>query len=123
LPFPPRCLAADHGWICAGGEDDGQFAAVRLGDEDALEPRNAHRATEVDALLPLDLDPVVRHGVDRIFIRPGGHDDRQSPPRRIPVVRIEELGGSIVNSVTISAASPESIASDEGPVAILTYVS
>ena len=120
VPFPPRCLAADYGWICAGGENNGQFAAIRLGDDDGLEPRTAHHATEVDALLPLDLDLGVRHGLNRMMERSGGHEERQSASR--PVVQIEELGGLIVNSVTISAAGSDSLANDEGPVAVLTYV-
>ncbi|KAK5660404.1 hypothetical protein OQA88_12947 [Cercophora sp. LCS_1] len=34
LPFPPRCLVAENGWICCGG-DNGDFAAIQLEEANA----------------------------------------------------------------------------------------
>ena len=34
IPFEARCLAADYGWVCVGGEQNGDCAFIRLEPED-----------------------------------------------------------------------------------------
>jgi hypothetical protein len=53
---------------------------------------------EVDALLPLDLDPMPRGHFERPLAQP---PPVSPPPRRKPEVFMYEPGGQIVNSVTI----------------------
>ncbi|KAI4287001.1 MAG: hypothetical protein L6R35_003747 [Caloplaca aegaea] len=100
LPWKPQCLDARHGWICVGGPDHGRCAFICRGGRGATDPRGRsfqHEA-DVDALLPLDLDPDSRLLAHSYFQRL-----RASPPprRSKPEVQIHELGGSIMNSVTI----------------------
>lgn len=33
IPFGARCLAADHGWICVGGQEAGHCALIYIGEE------------------------------------------------------------------------------------------
>lgn len=35
IPFEARCLAAQYGWICVGGQDGGHCAFIYIGDGDA----------------------------------------------------------------------------------------
>lgn len=39
LPFSPRCLVAENGWICCGGEF-GDFTAIQLQDGPSFNPYN-----------------------------------------------------------------------------------
>ncbi|KAI9891278.1 MAG: hypothetical protein M1814_002968 [Vezdaea aestivalis] len=106
LPFAPRCLAADYGWLCAGGDTKGQFAAVQLCDL----PPNTRRSTEVDALLSLGLEGHSRRPADR----------PQSRALDEPVVQTQESGESIVNSVTIHGCKDRRNWSHDGPIAVIT---
>ncbi|KAL8796406.1 MAG: hypothetical protein Q9195_001313 [Heterodermia aff. obscurata] len=102
LPWAPQCLDAAYGWVCVGGPDNGLCAFIYIGDQPEEESvmdttRSSH--SEVDALLPLDLDPESRlldhhtyHG-HQGQIRHGG--------ARKSEVHCHELGTSIVNSVAI----------------------
>jgi hypothetical protein len=54
--------------------------------------------SEVDALLPLDLDPHIRMQARDIIAR---NSDDARPPRRTPKVTYHMLGELIVNSVTV----------------------
>ncbi|KAK3318593.1 hypothetical protein B0H66DRAFT_622659 [Apodospora peruviana] len=49
LPFQPRCLVAQNGWVCCGGET-GEFTAIKVEEE---EEQNS-----ADATLNLDLDDI-----------------------------------------------------------------
>lgn len=97
LRWKPFCLDAAYGWICVGGDDNGQCAFIRINDT-GIGRANTQSHAEVDDLLPLDLDPEYRH------IR---HDFRPTPewPRypRGPTYELQhhELGGDRVNSVKI----------------------
>ncbi|KAK0715685.1 hypothetical protein B0H67DRAFT_645396 [Lasiosphaeris hirsuta] len=56
LPFSPRCLVAERGWVCCGGES-GEFAVIKVGEDspqqsDTLEAR---LSLDPDERLPLDL--------------------------------------------------------------------
>ena len=140
LPFEPRCLSAGHGWLCAGGVDNGQFAIVSIpgsvdGRQDEDEereaqpvrvPQRSHHAA-VDALLPLDLDPEVRRRSHRLrFVStPDGYGNTSSPARvdaedREPRIRTYEMGRLIVNSITLHRSPYEHIRRREGVVAVLT---
>ncbi len=101
LPFEPRCLAAGYGWICLGGPQSGNCAFIRIGEqnEDAEIGTSSSGPAEVDALLPLDLDPTPRRNFERPLAQPPQRPSQ--PPRQKPDVSIHELGGEIVNSVTI----------------------
>jgi hypothetical protein len=81
LPFEARCTASGHGWICVGGEEDGNFAAIRVKGFPPVDP------SEVDASLPLDLG-------SRTLPRPPllGVAHR---------LRLEKIGEDIVNSISI----------------------
>ena len=94
-------MGAGHGWICVGGNDKGRCAFLQIAE--SVPAGVAHgaggRHTEVDALLPLDLDPESRmlahEFLHRHAISPTG------TVRRRPKVHIHELGGLIVNSITV----------------------
>lgn len=95
LPWKPQCLDARYGWICVGGPANGGCAFVSLDGKEVI--GGSHEA-EVDALLPLDLDPESRMLAHNYFQRL-----RASSPssRSRPEVQIHDLGGSITNSVAI----------------------
>ncbi|KAI5795478.1 WD40-repeat-containing domain protein [Peziza echinospora] len=82
LPFAPICLGAKYGWVCAGGSDNGKFAAIRVGDDGRpLPARNGCEEARAD-------------------------------------VRVSELGGLIVNSITLHR--PPGPNADQDILAILT---
>lgn len=101
LPWLPQCLAAGYGWICVGGPDKGMCAFIDISEEGSQggDLRAARRHAEVDALLPLDLDVDSRLSAHDYLRRL--QDPSDSGQRRQPEIRLHELGGSIVNSVTI----------------------
>ncbi|KAI9800802.1 MAG: hypothetical protein M1825_003585 [Sarcosagium campestre] len=135
LPFAPRCLAADHDWLCLGGAENGQFAAIKISKEPRSEGEGATlriqvdalladssdttrgQSEDVDALLPLDLDPSLRHETSRFLA--ARNRARARIQRKYVDLRIEEFGGLITNSVTIHKYSGHDCHSD-GVVAVLT---
>lgn len=99
LPWAPQCLDAAHGWVCVGGPDNGRCAFISVGDrsdkESAVDAtRQPH--TEVDALLPLDLDPE-----SRLLDLHSFYGNQRLARASKPEVYTHEIGTSIVNSVTI----------------------
>lgn len=102
---------AGYGWICVGGSDHGQFAAVKIDDTqsswDGVVPS---RFAEIDNLLPVQ----AHRFLPSLDDRPG------SGQRRKPEVRLHEFGGSITNSVTLFQAPLGATGADDGPVAILS---
>ncbi|KAL8997580.1 MAG: hypothetical protein Q9169_003198 [Polycauliona sp. 2 TL-2023] len=103
LPWKVQCLDARHGWICVGGPDKGRCAFICISRQEPRSGResfSAHEA-EVDALLPLDLDPDSRTLTQSYFRRL-----RASSPasRSKPEVQIHELAASTPNSITNSVA-------------------
>ncbi|KAI9693030.1 MAG: hypothetical protein M1822_005025 [Bathelium mastoideum] len=96
LPFEARCTASGYGWICVGGEDNGDFAAIRTG---------ASSPAEIDALLPLDF----------------GLSDHTHPSFSTiaPRVKVERIGEEIVNSVSVHRL-PALEGANEEVVAVLT---
>ncbi|MCJ1250335.1 hypothetical protein MMC30_007561 [Trapelia coarctata] len=101
LSLTPQCLGAGFGWICVGGKEKGRCAFVKLGNAPlssaASQPAATHSA-EVDALLPLDLDPESRLLALSYL---GDHGERSYHPRPAAKVEYHELGGLIVNSITV----------------------
>lgn len=99
LPWIPQCLDAAHGWVCVGGPEGGTCAFIFVGVEATHSATQATRShSEVDALLPLDLDPDSRMLDHHSYI--GGRRPIRAS-RRKPEVHYNQMGTSIVNSVTI----------------------
>lgn len=108
LPFGPRCIGARYGWVCAGGVENGQFATIRVGEPEKRRDRRQRNAE--DEAMDLEVE---------IGSENGGAETGNS--RRIrPEIKINNLGGSIVNSVTLHR--PPSSNSDDDVVAVLTYI-
>ena len=80
----------------------------------SLAPRSS---AEVDEWLPLDLDPESRMLDHQSYL---GHRRPPHAGRRKPEVHYHELGGSIVNSVTIHHLRSEEPELRDEVVAILT---
>ncbi|KAF2847075.1 hypothetical protein T440DRAFT_457284 [Plenodomus tracheiphilus IPT5] len=98
LPFEARCTSAGHGYVCVGGAENGNFAAIKVA---GLPPADS---SDVDASLPLDL----QHRLPRA-------------PQLGTAARIclEKIGENIVNSISIHRLPDTS--DDKGDVvAVLT---
>lgn len=100
LPWEARCTASGYGYICVGGADDGNFAAIKLTGFPPADP------AEVDSLLPIDL--ASRTSVPRPPLLGAAHR-----------VRLEKIGEDIVNSISIHRFPAEGDGEDE-VVAVLT---
>lgn len=82
-----------------GGPEGGSCAFIFVGEDATNGADEAARLhTEVDELLPLDLDPESRMLDQHSYI---GNRRPLRAGRRKPKVHYNELGTSIVNSVTI----------------------
>ena len=119
LPFQPVCLDAGYGWICAGGQKDGQCAFISI-DEREIGETTLGRHVEVDDLLPLGLHSESRHSL---------HEYRRTNPRwaLYPVenfakyeLQAHNLGESIVNSVNIHLMRSEQKSFKEEVVVVMT---
>ena len=87
--------------MCVGGKDNGRCAFIRLNEAESSSgnDRASHHHAEVDALLPLDLDPesrVLAHSFLDRSQRPSS-----STGRRKSEIQFHELGDQIVNSVSL----------------------
>ncbi|KAL8798134.1 MAG: hypothetical protein Q9182_006925 [Xanthomendoza sp. 2 TL-2023] len=120
LPWHIQCLDARHGWICVGGTK-GRCAFISLDGKEISNGRGRSFGQEdqVDALLPLDLDPDSRMQAHSYFRRLRASS---SPSRCKPEVQILELGVEIVNSVTIHPLRADQDSQNVEIVCILTYV-
>ncbi|EFR05147.1 hypothetical protein MGYG_08159 [Nannizzia gypsea CBS 118893] len=88
VPFDPKCLTAGNGWIGVGGTESGDCAFIKLDAAFSLAADAAAvpgSPAGVDSPLPLDFDTSI---------------SRRTLPYP-PNVSVRELGGSIVNSVTL----------------------
>ncbi|KAF2094050.1 hypothetical protein NA57DRAFT_47038, partial [Rhizodiscina lignyota] len=99
-PFDCRCTAAGYGWICVAGGDKGNFTIIQL------DAGSSDQAADVDALLPLGLN-------DRPLGRP-------TPGVSPPKVKVENIGGDIINSITIHKLYGDEDDPTEEVVAIVT---
>jgi hypothetical protein len=116
IPFAPRCLTAGLGWVCLGGESNGDCAFVCLheNEEDAL---------HVDARLPIILpdsnsetSQETRQGP-----RPVPHVLDPEPEFKFqPDLLVQEFGGDIVNSITIHDLSNPGLSERNEPIALLS---
>ncbi|KAF2999765.1 hypothetical protein E8E13_005246 [Curvularia kusanoi] len=99
LPFDARCTASGHGYVCVGGADHGNFAAIKVTGFPPVD--NAH----VDASLPLDFD----HRLPR-------------PPMLSTAnhVQLEKIGEDIVNSISIHKLPAATSDRRDDVVAVLT---
>lgn len=104
LPFSPRCLVAGLGWVCVGGEQKGISAFIRLDKEKIL------------SRFQVDEPPPVR-------LSSSDREESKPDSTRYPELVLNELGGSIINSITLHELlhfdSPES----SEPVALLRWAS
>ena len=103
LPFCPRCLVAGLGWICAGGSQNGDSAFIQLNKKKTdtssrANPNSPRRATRKTL--------------------PGlGQDD--AGPSSHPELVLHELGGHIVNSITLHELSNKATSNWDEPVALV----
>ncbi|KAI4711817.1 hypothetical protein J4E89_003260 [Alternaria sp. Ai002NY15] len=98
LPWEARCTASGYGYVCVGGEEHGNFAAIKVTGFPPTGP------SDVDASLPLDF----QHRLPRPPIL--GAASR---------VRLEKIGTDIVNSISIHKLPAEGNGQDD-VVAVLT---
>ncbi|KAI4245968.1 MAG: hypothetical protein L6R40_002184 [Gallowayella cf. fulva] len=121
LPWRVQCLDARYGWICVGGNDNGRCAFICVNREESNngQSQSYRHEAEVDALLPLDLDPDSRILAHSYFRRLRA----SSPPSRgKPEVQIREVGGLIVNSVMIHRLRSDQENQEDEIVCVMTYV-
>ncbi|KAJ4339296.1 hypothetical protein N0V95_007819 [Ascochyta clinopodiicola] len=98
LPFEARCTASAHGYVCVGGADDGNFAAIKVA---GFPPADA----DVDASLPLDFE----HRLPRPPLLGTAHR-----------IRLEKIGEDIVNSISIHRLPASTTVGRDDVVAVLT---
>ncbi|KAL6173438.1 hypothetical protein ACJQWK_00989 [Exserohilum turcicum] len=98
LPWEARCTASGHGYVCVGGEEHGNFAAIKVTGFPPSDP------SDVDASLPLDFE----HRLPR-------------PPLlgAASRIRLEKIGSDIVNSISIHKLPADGDGPDQ-VVAVLT---
>ncbi|KAF1913371.1 hypothetical protein BDU57DRAFT_504512 [Ampelomyces quisqualis] len=98
LPWDARCTASAHGYVCVGGADEGNFAAIKVAGFPPTDP------SDVDASLPLHL----QHRLPRPPLLGAAHR-----------IRFEKIGEDIVNSISIHSFPAQSEGQDD-VVAVLT---
>ncbi|KAL8967703.1 MAG: hypothetical protein Q9183_002794 [Haloplaca sp. 2 TL-2023] len=121
LPWKPQCLDARHGWIAVGGPINGRCAFICVNGKHGRVNSIRHEA-EVDALLPLDLDPESRLLARSYFQR---LRSTSSPSRSKPEVQIHELGTEsehIMNSVSLHRLSGEKDGPHDDLVCVMTLI-
>lgn len=109
-------IDADHSWICAGGQEHGQCAFIRIAGDTPR--RTREQRAEVDDILPLNLDPDSRALLSPSFGRPEtptNHSQKYT-------MHYYELGALVVNSVKIHAMQSPKEGLEDDIVVIATYV-
>lgn len=107
LPFLPRCLVAGLGWICLGGEQNGDCAFIRLDKEQAETRSQGHPVSPPDS---------PRRTTRKILPGLGQNDTGSSS---YPELFLQELGSKIVNSITLHELSNHGKSTWDEPVALL----
>ena len=107
LPFPPRCTATGHGYFCAGGDNHGYFASLRIPEQSY-----PSRADLTGGAIP---DSSVDHVQQTM---PPFLEHLSFVNRSVP--RVERLGEDIVNSISIHALATDDTGVRDDIVAILT---
>ena len=92
LPFSPTCIGVKYGWLCAGGKDQGYFASIKVG-ESILQ---TYPAVESVGMGIASVEEMLK-----------------------AEVKLSELGGLIVNSITLHKP-PASKSGGDDVLAILT---
>ncbi|KAK2013099.1 hypothetical protein LZ32DRAFT_604887 [Colletotrichum eremochloae] len=124
LSFSPRCLVAENGWVCCGGET-GEFTAIRT-DSASDDDNNLDLQLnlEPDARLPLGLDSDSARPEDNIFSLLGQarRTNMSSRTNKSVVARSQKLARDRVNCITMwfpPAAGPMHHGAYTEPAAIL----
>jgi hypothetical protein len=122
IPFLPRCLAAGLGWVCVGGESHGLCAIIQLNDQDRDEFLSVDAPLPTDALKnsPKSSPPSVAAEANGSTLSNKVSVTTPSPFRWRSGLRLEELGGDIVNSITIHRLSSHGVSKWDEPVALLS---
>jgi hypothetical protein len=107
LPFLPRCLAAGLGWICAGGEQNGEAAFIQLNKR------------KTDSWLRENPDGPTKPPRRTVRTTLSGLGQTDVDPDTYPELVLHELGGTIVNSITLHELSNQGISEWDEPVALL----
>ncbi|KAK6517146.1 hypothetical protein TWF506_007021 [Arthrobotrys conoides] len=97
LPFEPRCISAKYGWICTGGVEHGQVAIIKIGDKPASTTAGQQPRSVPD-------DPTAT--------------DTEQSWCQTEYIRLAELGGTIVNSITLHR--PSDSKKDGDVIAVIT---
>ncbi|KAI9888108.1 MAG: hypothetical protein M1823_000043 [Watsoniomyces obsoletus] len=115
IPFSPHCLAAGHGWLCAGGRDNGQFAAVRIDEElDHETTGDAHP----DPTTTSHLDSESQRQGPRFSLRHEGPSGLAGRSKSEPQLR--DFRGLTMNSITLFQPAEGSDDAADGPIAVLS---
>ncbi|KAK3390453.1 hypothetical protein B0H63DRAFT_115283 [Podospora didyma] len=94
LPFEPRCLVAQNGWVCCGGEK-GEFAAIRVGEGQNSPDDGADMVDlDPDARLPIDLIPP--HPDNAIF-----SSLARARSNKSLLAKTKVFGAQLVNCITL----------------------
>lgn len=99
LPFDARCTASGYGYVCVGGADHGNFAAIKV---TGFPPADD---SHVDASLPLDFE----HRLPRPPLLHTAHR-----------IQLEKIGQDIVNSISIHKLPALTTDGRDDVVAVLT---
>lgn len=102
LPFKPICTASGFGWFCAGGEECGYFAAIRIPDAKDLDQGYEEHITGYTGR-----SAMLEHLVE---VYAGLQ----------PRVRVERLGSLILNSISLHLLHGSDAEVEDEVVAVLT---
>ncbi|KAK1985799.1 hypothetical protein LZ30DRAFT_583404, partial [Colletotrichum cereale] len=124
LSFSPRCLVAENGWVCCGGET-GEFTAIQTdsaGDDD--NHLDLQLNLEPDARLPLGLDSDSARPEDNVFslLSQARRTAISSRTNKSVVARSQKLARDRVNCITMwfpPAAGPMHHGAYTEPAAVL----
>ncbi|KAK6356681.1 hypothetical protein TWF718_001021 [Orbilia javanica] len=97
LPFEPRCISAKYGWICTGGVEHGQIAIIKIGEKPSSTATGEHPMPVSDDLTTTD---------------------PEQSWCQTEYIRLAELGGTIVNSITLYR--PADSKKDGDVIAVIT---
>ncbi|RVD80365.1 uncharacterized protein DFL_008262 [Arthrobotrys flagrans] len=97
LPFEPRCISAKYGWICTGGVEHGQIAIIKIGDKPASTSAGQQPRSVLDD---------------------SATTDPEQSWCQTEYIRLAELGGTIVNSITLYR--PADSKKDGDVIAVIT---
>ncbi|KAF3923125.1 hypothetical protein ABW20_dc0107405 [Dactylellina cionopaga] len=111
LPFEPRCISAKYGWICTGGVENGQIAIIKVGK--SASPLEESTSTTPDG-------PVASFDEASVNERRDEQDEEAADQSwcQTEFIRLAELGGTIVNSITMYR--PTKPKSDSDVIAVIT---